>query len=156
MKSWMILVRELKMTLKVGSYRRFGGLTGWRWKALAKSVIDGYDASINQKGCMEIICKDCGTAGKPEAITNGSMGIEIILWLCFLVPGLIYSIWRLSSRHDGCAVCHGRNIVPVGSPLGRQLVASIPGATKQIETERKPSPIAVQFGRSLGRLFVKK
>lgn len=84
------------------------------------------------------------------------MGIEIILWLCFLFPGLIYSIWRLSSRHDGCAVCHSRNIVPVGSPLGRQMVASIPGASQQIQAERSPSPIAVQLGRSLGRMFVKK
>jgi len=42
-------------------------------------------------------CMTCGVDGPPVSRTRGSMGIEILLWLCFIVPGLIYSLWHLPS-----------------------------------------------------------
>lgn len=62
-------------------------------------------------------CLACGHEGRTKKITRGSFFIEIILWLCFLIPGLIYSIWRLSTRHDVCANCGGTSIVPLASPV---------------------------------------
>jgi hypothetical protein len=47
--------------------------------------------------------------------------IELILWCCFLVPGLIYSFWRLSRRHQACRACRGVNLLPIDSPLGRAM-----------------------------------
>lgn len=70
----------------------------------------------------EFICSNCGHLGDEKQVTKGSLGIEILLWLCFLVPGLIYSVWRLSSRYSACAHCEAPNLVPVDSPRGEQLV----------------------------------
>lgn len=68
-----------------------------------------------------LICSACGTTGQVRRETPGSFLIEVILWLCFLVPGLIYTIWRYSRRHWICKVCGNSALVPVSSPAGRSL-----------------------------------
>jgi len=35
-------------------------------------------------------------------VTKGHFALEFVLWLCFLVPGIIYSIWRLTTRRETC------------------------------------------------------
>lgn len=75
----------------------------------------------------DLICSACGAMGKTKTITRGSLLIEIILWLCFLVPGLIYSIWRHTTRHDGCAVCGAEQLIPVSSPRGGQIAREFHG-----------------------------
>lgn len=71
------------------------------------------------------ICTQCGTVGKPKTTTPGSFFMELILWLCFLVPGLIYSVWRLSARRPTCRTCGAiRSLVPLQSPRGRELAAA--------------------------------
>lgn len=67
------------------------------------------------------ICPACGTRGEPKSVTKGSIWIELVLWLCFLIPGLIYSIWRLSSRVKGCRVCGATPMIPANTPRGRAL-----------------------------------
>ena len=69
----------------------------------------------------KMICQDCGTTGVPKKVTKGSIWIEIILWLCFLIPGLIYSIWRLTTRYDACPKCKSKSIIPTDSPKGKEL-----------------------------------
>lgn len=61
-------------------------------------------------------CPNCGTIDHPMTITRGSFWVEVMLWLFFLVPGLIYSVWRLSTRYDGCPACGYRDIIPPDSP----------------------------------------
>lgn len=68
------------------------------------------------------VCTTCGHLGPTTTQTRGSIVIEIVLWLAFLIPGLIYSIWRLSSRRQVCAKCGGETLVPADSPVGRKLV----------------------------------
>lgn len=67
------------------------------------------------------ICSNCGYAGSAKKVTKGNILIELFLWLCFLLPGLIYSIWRLSSRHEACPKCGAQNLVPLESPRGKKL-----------------------------------
>jgi hypothetical protein len=67
------------------------------------------------------ICADCGTVGYPIKITKGSFIIELGLWLCLLLPGLLYSAWRLSTRFNGCQRCKSKSLVPIGSPRGIKL-----------------------------------
>lgn len=67
------------------------------------------------------ICSKCGTVGKPKTITKGSILIEVVLWICIILPGVIYSIWRLSTRHKACAACGSSSMVPLNSPIGRKL-----------------------------------
>lgn len=62
-------------------------------------------------------CATCGHQGKGKTRTRGSLMVEIVLWLCFLIPGLIYSIWRQSSKHKVCASCGSSTLVPLSSPV---------------------------------------
>ena len=61
----------------------------------------------------ELICTNCGYKGKPKLYTKGSIIIEIFLWLLFLLPGLIYSIWRHASRFKGCPKCGRENMIRI-------------------------------------------
>lgn len=66
------------------------------------------------------ICVSCGTLGRPVSRTKGSFLVEIALWLLFCAPGLIYSLWRLTSTEKVCASCGGVPI-PVRTPRGTEL-----------------------------------
>lgn len=61
-------------------------------------------------------CMDCGVDQYPEIKAKGSLTIEIILWLCVIIPGLIYSIWRIKSKRPVCSSCNGENLIPYKSP----------------------------------------
>lgn len=61
-------------------------------------------------------CMTCGTDGPSVSQTRGSMAIEIVLWLCFIVPGLIYSLWRLTTRRPVCGTCGSATLVPFDAP----------------------------------------
>lgn len=67
------------------------------------------------------ICTTCGTQDIPKTHVRGSFGIEVVLWLCFLLPGLIYSVWRLTTKQQVCRSCGASNLVPIDSPVGRQI-----------------------------------
>lgn len=73
------------------------------------------------------ICTHCGTRGSPKRMTRGNIGIEIVLWICFLVPGLIYSIWRLTTKQDVCPSCEQPGMINVNTPNGRLLVEKFTG-----------------------------
>jgi hypothetical protein len=42
--------------------------------------------------------------------------------MCFIIPGVIYSIWRLTTRRKVCGVCGHDTMIPVSTPRGQQLV----------------------------------
>ena len=68
-------------------------------------------------------CPQCGTQGKPKTRTKGSIGIEAILWMCYLfqdrffVPGVIYSVWRMATKEKVCPKCGAPDMIPLDSPL---------------------------------------
>ena len=73
----------------------------------------------------KFLCVNCGYVGTPKTKTKGSMGIEMILWICLIIPGIIYSVWRLASRYSACPLCGAPNMIPADSPraievLGRR------------------------------------
>jgi hypothetical protein len=68
-----------------------------------------------------LICSTCGSIGQPVKTTPGSFFIELVLWFFFLLPGLIYSIWRLTNKKTGCAQCGGTALMPLDSPVGQRL-----------------------------------
>lgn len=43
------------------------------------------------------VCLECHTPGRPKTVVGGSALVEIALWLFFIIPGLIYTLWRSSS-----------------------------------------------------------
>jgi len=64
-------------------------------------------------------CLDCGYVGPSEQYAPGKRLTEVRLWFFFLVPGMIYSLWRFFARYDGCANCASQRIVPVDSPVAQ-------------------------------------
>jgi len=72
----------------------------------------------------EMICATCGTQGTPKLKTKGSILIELILWICFIIPGLVYSLWRhTSGRYKACPSCGSAEMIPLGSPKAQALLA---------------------------------
>jgi hypothetical protein len=53
----------------------------------------------------EFYCPNCGTVGRPKTATRGSFLMEVSLWLLLIVPGLIYSLWRLTTKTKVCPKC---------------------------------------------------
>ncbi len=80
----------------------------------------GGKGKVSNTGTM--ICPNCGTRGEPKTITKGSTLIELVLWLCFIIPGLIYSIWRLTSRQPGCPACGQVGMIGITTPNGQLLL----------------------------------
>jgi hypothetical protein len=70
---------------------------------------------------MQMICTRCGTIGRPKRHTPGSLALELFLFLFFIIPGLLYGVWRLSARKWVCAACQADTLVPIDSPRGRAL-----------------------------------
>jgi hypothetical protein len=87
--------------------------------SVAKQMSDSALASPPQ-AASGFICESCGTLATPTTITKGSLGLEFLLWCFCLLPGMIYSAWRLSSRCRGCPSCGGK-MLKVDSPRGKLL-----------------------------------
>jgi len=54
---------------------------------------------------LEIQCPNCKYEGNGKYITKGSVALELGLWLLFMFPGLVYSIWRFSTKKWVCPEC---------------------------------------------------
>ena len=73
-----------------------------------------------------MICTNCYYQGKGKANTRGSFVIEIILWLFFIIPGLIYTVWRLTTKAKVCPKCGQNTLIPEDSPRGIELAKKYP------------------------------
>ena len=85
------------------------------------------------------ICASCGTLGKIKAEARGSFAVECVVWvvavgLTISAPALAplcalaaaYSLWRFFAPYDvRCAACGSKELIPVDSPRGRALTASL-------------------------------
>jgi hypothetical protein len=63
-------------------------------------------------GGKEIKCPVCNYRGKAKNKTKGSFIMEVVLWCLFIVPGFIYSVWRLTSKVDVCPRCGNTLLIP--------------------------------------------
>ncbi len=88
-------------------------------------------------------CTSCGHIGKSKKKTPGSFFTELLLWMLLIVPGLIYSIWRLTARKKVCVNCGHPTVIPEGSPLAKKNLdssnpdhgsLSVPSAAKKPRT----------------------
>ena len=78
-------------------------------------------------------CPSCGTVDQPRKHTKGSFVLELLLWLLFIVPGSIYSLWRRTTRALVCPGCGAPDMLPVDAPQARAALAKSlegPGETK--------------------------
>jgi len=92
--------------------------------ALSAATAVGLVRLLRPRAGPALVCTTCGHAGPPRVETRGNFLIEVIAWLAFIVPGLVYSLWRLSARRRVCAECGSAALVPLTSPVGRRIVAA--------------------------------
>jgi len=69
-------------------------------------------------------CQHCGTVGTPRSHTKGSFFMELFLWCLLLLPGFIYTIWRLTTRAKVCPTCRAPNMIPLDSPVAQAALAA--------------------------------
>lgn len=74
----------------------------------------------------EVFCPNCGNIGKAKMITKGSILIEIFLWILLIIPGLIYSLWRQTSKYKACAACGNESVIPGTAPNVQKMIANHP------------------------------
>ena len=105
----------------------------------------------------ELVCTACGHVGDSKTITKGHFALEIVLWLCFLVPGFIYSVWRHTSRYEACPACGNSKLLPKDTPMAQKFLKD--NLPEQLvvrpESARPPSKAAHSAGRSFGRVVGK-
>ncbi len=104
------------------------------------------------------ICKQCGTLNNNGDTLPGSGWIELVLWLCYIVPGIIYSIWRRTKRNAACVACSSRELVQVGTPVGAELAKqyhprstiSTDGPLHAPNVAKAPPPSGTRILKALG------
>ena len=68
------------------------------------------------------VCTQCGNISQPKLGVKGNGLIEIILWLFFIVPGIIYSIWRRSGQKNVCVKCKSDQVIPIDTPRAKKIL----------------------------------
>ncbi len=104
-----------------------GGLERWtkagRSQKRKDHIAPPIAKTVAKRKSKHMLCTRCGFVGHPKKFTKGSIWLELILWLSFLLPGLIYSIWRLASKYEGCPKCKASGMIPEDSPIAKKLMA---------------------------------
>lgn len=85
------------------------------------------------------VCTTCGHHGPAAVKTRGSFLIEVVLWLCFIIPGLIYSLWRVATRGNVCSACGAATIFGAIITVALGL-AGVDGARLQVAVAPWPTP----------------
>jgi ssDNA-binding Zn-finger/Zn-ribbon topoisomerase 1 len=87
-------------------------------------ALDDRSSARQQEGptVASKICADCGVTSNGKMRTKGSFLMEIVLWLCLIVPGLIYSLWRLTTKERVCPSCDSKALIDPRSPRGKALM----------------------------------
>jgi hypothetical protein len=73
-----------------------------------------------------MFCALCHVRGPVKTRARGSFAVEAVLWLCFCAPGIVYSIWRLTSSRPVCLACGSDQVVSLDSPRARAAGVSPP------------------------------
>jgi hypothetical protein len=68
------------------------------------------------------VCLDCNSyTSDPDIGMPGSIILEVALYFCYIVPGIIYSIWRRTQHVRICKMCQKNKLIEIMSPEGRVL-----------------------------------
>lgn len=84
-----------------------------------------------------MLCSQCGSVTSPKRVTPGTMWITLVLLLCAVVPGIVYWIWRHTSTYAVCRKCGSKNLVPIDSPVGQDIIATRPSVVASLVEEKK-------------------
>ena len=79
----------------------------------------GFDEGANPDD-HKMHCIKCGSQAVPNDITKGTMLVEFLLWCLFIIPGLVYSIWRRTNGRKACSVCGSEDLIPTSAPAAQR------------------------------------
>lgn len=68
---------------------------------------------------MRVVCQNCGHVGEPSQKQRGSTLVTIILLLFWILPGVIYYIWRSADKSLRCDSCHSLNVIPADTEAAK-------------------------------------
>jgi len=88
-------------------------------RAFGERVGTIYKPQRQTRDSVQKYCTYCGCVDFPMFRQEGSGGVELLLWLTFIVPGIIYSIWRGSTRRWACPMCGNSSLIPLDSPRAK-------------------------------------
>lgn len=82
---------------------------------------------------MRHLCKDCGHQGDRISITPSSFAVELLVWVgaviltilvhwVFLIGGILFTLWRVTSSYKGCEKCKSKNVIPLDSPMAHAIL----------------------------------
>lgn len=71
------------------------------------------------------LCTSCGAQTNPVTHTKGSFVIEVVLWFLMILPGVLYTVWRITSREQVCPACRKPTLIPIDSPVARATLAQL-------------------------------
>jgi hypothetical protein len=69
-------------------------------------------------------CTACGTTDLPIFRCKGSGLITFLLLLFFLLPGILYAMWRSTTRHAVCPRCGSSAVIPLDSPRAKAALST--------------------------------
>ena len=69
------------------------------------------------------ICTQCGHYGRVTMKNRGSVILLLFLFLCFVVPGVLYLLYMLTGHTEHCRQCGQTTLIKPDSPAGRELMA---------------------------------
>lgn len=93
---------------------------------MLKSKEITFDTIFAVEGCSEwqpvsVICP-INLAPERIKVVPGSDAITLVLVLFFLIPGIIYMLWRNSSQKTVCRSCKSDAIIPASSPRAMEYI----------------------------------
>lgn len=91
--------------------------------SVLRSAASKVTPAVNKLKHAKYYCPSCGSVNDGKRHVPGSILIELVLWLCMLIPGLIYSIWRHAASKKACALCKSTGLIPANSPRARRELA---------------------------------
>lgn len=68
---------------------------------------------------VTVRCAKCGYHGPAEPRAPGKLWLEAVFWIAFMIPGVVYSIWRLFWRKYLCPQCKSADQQVVIAPARR-------------------------------------
>lgn len=69
------------------------------------------------------LCMECGCQRDPIIAKRGFLVIELFMWLMYILPGIIYSIWRRVRTQQVCSNCRTPSIVLTSSSRAMGMMA---------------------------------
>jgi hypothetical protein len=97
----------------------------------------GFDLS------KKYVCIDCGCQRDPISVKRGLLVIEIFMWLLYILPGVIYSIWRRVRKQQVCPKCQNPSVVLTSSTRAmemRRLIGAFPQTS--MTNLKNPKPVS--------------